>query len=69
MKSTLPVSLASLVLGIGLALSPNAHARQEPVGRYLYGIECDESLAGYSFDDGERIYYCDGREWYIVGRL
>jgi hypothetical protein len=69
MKLALPLTLASLVLAFGVAISPNARAHQEPIGRFLYGLECDESLGGYSFDDGERIYYCDGRQWYIVGRL
>jgi len=69
MKNAMSATLAVLVATIGLTLSPNAQARQEPIGRFVYGIECDESLADYSFDDGENIYYCDGRQWYIVGRL
>lgn len=69
MNKALSPVLAILIAIAGIAMSPNANARQEPIGRFLYGIECDESLSGYMFDDGARIYYCDGREWYIVGNL
>ena len=69
MKSAITAKMAALVTTVGLLLSPTADARNEPIGRSVHGIECDESMADYSFDDGDYIYYCDGRQWYIVGRL
>jgi hypothetical protein len=69
MKNVLLGATTTLLLAVGLAAAPQAHAGAEGIGRFVYGIECDESMAGASFDDGEAIYYCDGREWYIVGRL
>jgi hypothetical protein len=67
--SVAPLIAATLLLAFGLVLSPDASARAEGIGRYLYGIECDDSLEGYGFDDGSYLYYCDGRQWYIVGTL
>ncbi len=69
MNKAFSPALAVLIFLAGIAMPQDANARQEPIGRFLYGMECDESLAGYAFDDGQRIYYCDGREWYIVGNL
>jgi hypothetical protein len=69
MKHSFMTALAATVFTLGLALAQPVQARGDIISDEEAGMVCDESTMGYSFDNGVRIYQCNGRNWVDIGGL
>ena len=69
MKHIYTTALAATVFTLGLTLAQPAQARGDIISDEEAGMVCDENTLGYFFDNGVRIYQCNGRNWVDIGGL